>query len=94
MEYTRLNYEYLCNRRHVVHFGQLSSTCLAFVLRCSCVLANVIVVAALLGAGLSVSENLNCPNIRYEFSRAQPGLAVAMWEVLPVLECSAAYNFT
>lgn len=37
-------------------------------LRCSCVLANVIVVAALLGAGLSVSENLNCPNIRYEFS--------------------------
>lgn len=37
-------------------------------LRCSCVLANVIVVAALLRAGLSVSENLNCPNIRYEFS--------------------------
>lgn len=37
-------------------------------LRCSCALANVIVVAALLGAGLSVSENLNCPNIRYEFS--------------------------
>lgn len=29
VEYTRLNYEYLCNRRHVVHFGQLSSTCLA-----------------------------------------------------------------
>lgn len=75
VEYTRLNYEYLCNRRHVVHFGQLSSPRLAspssfihvpFVVRVS--MANVIVVAALLGAGLSVSENLNCPNIRYEFS--------------------------
>lgn len=76
VEYTRLNYEYLCNRRHVVHFGQLSSTCLASPrLRPSSTFSSLFVCpgerhrcGCPFGAGLSVSENLNCPNIRYEFS--------------------------
>lgn len=68
-------------------------------LRCSCVLANVIVVAALLGAGLSVSENLNCLNIRYEFSLLHwphfhvPSLAW-QWQCGRCFLCSSALQRT
>lgn len=115
-EYTRLNYEYLCNRRRVVHFGQLSSTCLAFVLihvpfpfvvrvswRTSSLwlpfwgqgylCRKISTAQTYVMSFLCYTGRISTCSAMDGAGLAWPGLA-AMWEVLPVLECSAAYNFT